>query len=107
MTVTVKFWGVRGSVPAPLTAADVEKKVREALTIYQDLQPEKRTVDVFIKARKALEGPFTYGGNTSCVEVRYNDQIFVLDMGTGLRPLGNFLFFEIFESRIKSINAHF
>ncbi len=35
-------------------------------------------------------GPATvrYGGNTSCVEVRADGQIIVLDAGTGIRPLG-------------------
>jgi len=52
MSLTVRFWGVRGSVPAP--------------------------------------GPQTaaVGGNTSCVELRFGDQIIVLDAGTGLRGLG-------------------
>ena len=29
-----------------------------------------------------------YGGNTSCVEVRINDQIYIFDCGTGFRVLG-------------------
>jgi phosphoribosyl 1,2-cyclic phosphodiesterase len=29
-----------------------------------------------------------YGGNTSCVEVRTDDALLVLDAGTGIRPLG-------------------
>lgn len=29
-----------------------------------------------------------YGGNTACVEVRCGDQIIIIDMGTGARPLG-------------------
>src|SRR5437870_4726751 len=29
-----------------------------------------------------------YGGNTSCVEVRADNEIIVLDAGTGIRPLG-------------------
>ncbi len=35
-------------------------------------------------------GPSTvsYGGNTSCIEVRADDEIIVLDAGTGIRPLG-------------------
>jgi phosphoribosyl 1,2-cyclic phosphodiesterase len=52
----VRFWGVRGSIPAP--------------------------------------GPETnrYGGNTSCVEVRTGGgQRIIIDMGTGLMPLGNSL----------------
>ena len=29
-----------------------------------------------------------YGGNTSCVSVQYKDQYFIMDAGTGIRPLG-------------------
>jgi phosphoribosyl 1,2-cyclic phosphodiesterase len=53
--LTVRFWGVRGSIPAP--------------------------------------GPSTatYGGNTSCVEVRAGDELIILDLGSGLRALGESL----------------
>ena len=30
-----------------------------------------------------------YGGNTSCVEVRVGDQIYIFDCGTGFRVLGH------------------
>ncbi len=38
----------------------------------------------------ATPGPSTttYGGNTSCVEVRCGTDIFIFDAGTGIRPLG-------------------
>jgi len=39
-------------------------------------------------------GPRTvkYGGNTSCIEIRGdNDELLIIDAGTGLRELGNFL----------------
>jgi len=52
----IRFWGVRGSVPAP--------------------------------------GPETnrYGGNTSCVQVTTESgHLIIIDMGTGLMPLGNAL----------------
>jgi len=41
-------------------------------------------------------GPATvrYGGNTSCVEVRADEEIIILDAGTGLRPLGRELVAE-------------
>jgi phosphoribosyl 1,2-cyclic phosphodiesterase len=41
-------------------------------------------------------GPGTvgYGGNTSCVEVRCDDDIIILDAGTGLRTLGSALLAE-------------
>lgn len=36
-------------------------------------------------------GPTTikYGGNTSCVELRHENKLFILDAGSGIRPLGN------------------
>jgi phosphoribosyl 1,2-cyclic phosphodiesterase len=63
----IKFWGVRGSTPAP--------------------QPEN----------------VRYGGNTSCVEVRVGDEIFVFDCGTGLRVLGQSLRREF---RDRPFSAH-
>ena len=53
--LTVRFWGVRGSIPCP--------------------------------------GPDTviYGGNTSCIEIRANDRLLIIDMGSGARPLGDWL----------------
>ena len=37
-----------------------------------------------------MPGPGTlrYGGNTTCVELRADDEIIVLDAGSGIRPLG-------------------
>ena len=48
----------------------------------------------------ATPGPSTakYGGNTSCVELRADDQIIVFDAGTGIRELGIHLIQE-FKSR--------
>jgi len=65
MSLTVRFWGVRGSVPSP--------------------GPETAGV----------------GGNTSCVEVRCHDHLFILDAGTGLRRLGDSLI-----ARGAPVNAH-
>ena len=44
-----------------------------------------------------------YGGNTSCVEVRLNGQIYIFDCGTGFRNLGKSLLREFPET---PINAH-
>ncbi len=48
-------------------------------------------------------GPTTvrYGGNTSCIEVRADNQIIILDGGTGLRPLGHQLITEFDNSPIE------
>jgi phosphoribosyl 1,2-cyclic phosphodiesterase len=52
MSIFVRFWGTRGSIPTP------GHKTR------------------------------TFGGNTSCVELRIDDSLFICDGGTGLRELG-------------------
>jgi phosphoribosyl 1,2-cyclic phosphodiesterase len=52
MSVFVRFWGTRGSIPTPGARTRV------------------------------------FGGNTSCVELRADDALFVCDGGTGLHELG-------------------
>lgn len=40
-----------------------------------------------------------YGGNTSCVEVILDDRRFILDAGTGIRPLGK----KVLEAGVRDI----
>jgi len=80
MTINTKFWGVRGSVPTPLTPAQVSDKVRRAFEAAE----RGDSFDML-----SFEESSTYGGNTTCVEVQAGGQLFILDMGTGLRELGN------------------
>ena len=53
-----------------------------------------------VRGSIATPGPATvqYGGNTSCVEVRADGQIIILDAGTGMRLLGQRLVAE-FDTR--------
>ncbi len=53
-----------------------------------------------VRGSIATPGPGTlhYGGNTSCVEVRTDGEIIVLDAGTGIRHLGLSLMAEFGES---------
>ncbi|MFH0755243.1 MAG: MBL fold metallo-hydrolase [bacterium] len=90
----VKFWGVRGSIPAPLGPKKIEEKVAEILEIYKN--SGEKNVAEFLKKQ-----PFplcsTYGGNTLCVELICGLERIVCDMGTGVRELGNSLFKEMFD----------
>ena len=43
-----------------------------------------------------------YGANTSCVEIRANDEILILDAGTGIRNLGGKLLAEFGEKPISA-----
>lgn len=98
----VKFWGVRGSVPSPLTAADLNQKMS---SLFEEFVEGKYTDwEDFLKQQPFWKKA-TYGGNTSCVEVLCDDTRIVLDMGTGLRPLGKSLIPEMLTN--KGLNITF
>lgn len=83
------FWGTRGSTPAPLTAATIEEKIRQALQRAVGLKLDQPgAIDRFIERLPFLMRG-TIGGNTACVEVRSGERTLILDAGSGLRPLGN------------------
>ena len=99
MSVYIKFFGVRGSTPSPLSGANVYSKMATALSKYSSSRDAYQgDVRTFLD-----EMPFwqraTYGGNTSCVLLTLGKQRFVLDMGSGLRQLGNELFPEMFKNK--------
>lgn len=99
--IKVRFWGVRGSVPAPLTGAEVYEKHCELFKGYMEDQSRinwKEYLDTQPLWKKA-----TYGGNTSCVEVLCDNKRIVLDMGTGLRMLGKNIMEEMFLEKGLSI----
>ncbi|MGE5436382.1 MAG: MBL fold metallo-hydrolase [Syntrophothermus sp.] len=49
-----------------------------------------------------------YGGNTPCVEIRSNDdKLIILDGGSGIRELGNYLISNQYEDEIKILISHY
>jgi len=100
----VRFWGVRGSVPAPLNGKQIRKKMLHMLEYAADkdissLQKREEVLNSF-----AAEECMVIGGNTSCVEVKTNDAHIILDMGSGIRELGQ----EIIEQYkgVNPVNLH-
>lgn len=87
----VRFWGVRGSIASAINHVQVEAKIRAALELASPadiLSPE--SINNFI-ANIPFSVRGTYGGNTTCVELLAgpnNEELFIIDAGTGLRPLG-------------------
>ena len=66
----VRFWGVRGSIPAPLTPEQVRSRIASVIARVRPSDLESaRTRDLFLAGLPAsLFG--TVGGNTTCLEVR-------------------------------------
>ncbi len=74
-------------------AAPVSRSAVQAVTAQpSSASPNEPTKIKFWGVRGSIPtpGPGTviYGGNTSCVEVRAEGEIIILDAGSGLRPLG-------------------
>lgn len=82
----IKLWGVRGSLPSPLSPHVVHERIREILTRFQGLR--QSGVDISVDAfLDTLPTHFTrgYGGNTSCAEVTHGSTRLLIDGGSGLR----------------------
>jgi phosphoribosyl 1,2-cyclic phosphodiesterase len=85
----VRFWGVRGSLPTPLSPDQMRSKIA---AVVERIRPadivDARTREKFLAGLPAyIFG--SAGGNTPCVEVRTSDdKLIILDAGTGLRDLG-------------------
>ena len=60
--LSVRFWGVRGSIPCP--------------------------------GRSTVE----FGGNTSCLEIRAGKRLIIVDLGTGVKPLGDWIMENDFKN---------
>lgn len=88
----IQFWGVRGSLPSPITPQQIQAKISaviQRLTPKDVVSPEAK--EKFISSLPEwLFG--TTGGNTPCLSItNKNDIQIVLDCGSGLRSYGNAL----------------
>jgi anti-anti-sigma factor len=84
----IQFWGVRGSIPAPLSSNEIEDKLIRALLGAKDVDlSSRRAVKEYVTALPPLARG-TVGGNTPCLSVEIGDEWIVLDAGSGIRNLG-------------------
>ncbi|MES0488653.1 MAG: MBL fold metallo-hydrolase [Leptospirales bacterium] len=88
----VKFWGVRGSLATGITHEAIRGKLKKALTLATpgDLLSEDRIESFIDSLPFSTRG--TFGGNTTCVELRTKDNdLVIIDAGTGLGRLSQSL----------------
>lgn len=83
----ITFWGTRGSLPTPLGATAVRKKLVNALVkgAGKNLDtPEK--AEAFCEQELSFAESGTFGGNSSCVQVDVGGPDYLLcDLGSGVR----------------------
>ncbi len=85
----IRFWGVRGSLPTPLSSAQVRSKISATLERLTpaDLESPETRERFLANLPPWIFG--TVGGNTPCVEVRTEEnKVIILDAGSGIRELG-------------------
>lgn len=94
---SITYWGVTGTLTAPLRPLEVTDKLVAAIErlVARGLLADLRVgidLEATIRQRVERELPFHlrsgYGGNTTCVEVRTPDALLILDCGSGFRELG-------------------
>jgi hypothetical protein len=89
--IPVRFWGTRGSLPAPLGHHAVRAKIRDALLAARGRNlSTAKAIDGFIERELPFSVSGTFGGNTSCIEIGAGgDEHLLCDLGTGVREFGN------------------
>lgn len=89
----LKFWGVRGSIAAPILPQAIKEKVALALAqagkIGLDMQDSAK-IQEFVNDLPA-EVNSTIGGNTTCVTIETDEHLLIFDAGSGIRELSLYL----------------
>ncbi len=86
----IRFWGTRGSLPAPLGTAGLRRKLVRALRAAAGRQFDTdEAVEQYVTQELDFATSHTFGGNTACVQLDTGGPEHVLcDLGSGVRDLG-------------------
>lgn len=82
----VKFWGVRGSIPSPLSTTQIQNRIAAVVQriTAKDIVSQSSKEKFLASLPDWIFG--TVGGNTSCVEIINDSNSFILfDAGSGLK----------------------
>ena len=86
----VRVWGTRGSLPTPMSSDLLRQKAKALL---EEATPDDLKDEASIEALlDRSDHSWTFGGNSSCMEVSIPGHVYVLDAGTGARELSQQLF---------------
>jgi len=84
----VKFWGVRGSIPTPLSQNQLKSRIAAAIARIRpaDLESAETREAFLSKLPPYIFG--TVGGNTTCLSIHAEDTpLVIIDAGSGIREL--------------------
>ncbi len=85
----IKLWGVRGSLPSPLSNDEYKSKMQRILKIAAEQKIQPDDILPFMDSLSD-ELKFIFGGDTTCATVQSaSGKTYIIDCGTGIRRLGN------------------
>lgn len=84
----IKLWGVRGSIPTPISNEQLQDKLFQALTgaAHVDLTNEVEVRAYIARLKPSIRG--VVGGNTTCIEIDTGSETIIIDCGSGMLALG-------------------
>ena len=102
----VRFWGTRGSLPvAPRAHAIEDKLVGALLRASGRVFADEAAARAFVNDELSFAEGHTYGGATTCLEIEgAGDSFFIVDMGSGLREMGNDALRRVAAGRSRTYN---
>ncbi|MDR1177191.1 MAG: MBL fold metallo-hydrolase [Spirochaetaceae bacterium] len=101
----IRFWGVRGSLPAPQEPDQIKSKISAIIERLspEDLESQQSRERFLANLPPWLFG--TVGGNSPCLELRSRkggNDVVIFDAGTGIRELG----IALAREKIKDLCCH-
>lgn len=104
----IRFWGVRGSIPSPLTPERLKSKISSVVQSISPADLENQDARERFIARLPESVFSTVGGNTSCVELRTRENCYIVfDAGTGIQNLGRLISASRKPAAIHLFFSHF
>lgn len=106
MSLSVKFWGVRGSLPSALMPEELSHHIEKVIYDFLDSGGRsKEDVSSFLR-KKGLTNIAGHGTATSCVEVMSERGHLIIDGGSGIRNLGLDILKRAEKERYQKIHIY-
>ena len=109
-SMEITFYGVRGSIPAPRPAGEVQAQL--AVALHHASRSGARFASVeeaeaWLVAHLPFHERASYGGDTTCILIRCGETRLVVDAGSGIRRLGTDLMPELIRTRKLALHVLF
>jgi ribonuclease BN (tRNA processing enzyme) len=103
----IQFWGTRGSIPTPLTNAELQSKISAVVQLIQQDDVKDQDSKQLFLSRLPQQITSSIGGNSACVEMETGHTSLIFDAGTGIQQLGRMLAKNPKMTNVHILFSHF